>query len=70
MSAATSRIRLRFIAWSMLMVGTLALFTGRVLPDLNVETDILALLPETRQDLVVDEALRKFSAGRTRLPRA
>jgi predicted exporter len=66
MNPGASPIRLRFIAWCLLMLATLVVFAWRVLPELKVETDILALLPETRQDPDLDSALRKFSAGLAR----
>jgi predicted exporter len=66
MSGWSSPIRLRFIAWCLLMVAVLAVFAFRALPHSNVETDILALLPETRQDPDLHAALRKFSAGLAR----
>jgi predicted exporter len=62
MSALPSGIRTRFLLWSVLMVGMLAAFALQVLPNLKVETDILALLPNAQQDPAMDEALNAFSA--------
>jgi predicted exporter len=62
LSAMPSGIRVRFIAWSALMVAVLVLFALRVLPNLKVETDILALLPNAQQDAAMDAALNAFSA--------
>jgi len=55
-------LRLRFIAWSVLMLATLAVFALRVLPDPRMETDILALLPQTETDRGFDAPLDEFSA--------
>lgn len=63
MTASPAPLRLRFLAWCLLMFVTLAIFTWRVVPELNVETDILALLPQERQDPDLDLAIGKFSAG-------
>ncbi|HMN44777.1 MAG TPA: MMPL family transporter [Povalibacter sp.] len=60
--ALPASIRTRFIAWSALMLALLGVFAWRVLPHLKVETDILALLPQTQQDRDLDAALQAFSA--------
>jgi predicted exporter len=59
-------VRLRFIVWLLLMAGVCAVFFGDLKGNLSTETDILALLPGTEHDPVVDRALREFSdqAGR------
>lgn len=44
------------------MLALLAVFAIEVLPQLKVETDILALLPNAQQDPALDEALNAFSA--------
>lgn len=62
MSAAVSPLRLRFIAWCLLMLALAAGFAWRVAPRLTLETDILAMLPEERRDPELDRALREFSA--------
>jgi len=62
LSAVPPGIRARFIGWSLLMLAVLALFAIRVLPNLKIETDILALLPNTQQDAEMDAALNAFSA--------
>lgn len=62
LSSVPSGVRIRFIVWSVLMVALLALFATRVLPNLHVETDILALLPDAQEDPAMDEALNEFSA--------
>ncbi|HEY8538501.1 MAG TPA: MMPL family transporter [Steroidobacteraceae bacterium] len=62
LSAAPPSVRTRFIAWGVLMLVAFALFGARVLPNLKVETDILALLPSTQHDAAMDEALDAFSA--------
>ena len=58
----TAAVRLRFVAWSALMLAVLAAFALRVLPQPRVETDILALLPQERQDPDLDAALTAFSS--------
>lgn len=55
-------LRAHFVAWSVLMLAVLAVFGVRVLPQLRVETDILALLPQQRHDAALDQALDVFSA--------
>ncbi|HEU4780704.1 MAG TPA: MMPL family transporter, partial [Steroidobacteraceae bacterium] len=55
-------LRLRFIGWSALMLAMLAIFAGFVLPNPRVETDILALLPQTQTDRGFDAPLAEFSA--------
>jgi predicted exporter len=50
------------VAWSLFLLAVLGAFAFRVLPNLRVETDILALLPQTRQDRDLDAALQAFSA--------
>jgi predicted exporter len=62
MNWLSAPLRLRFIAWSVFMLVMLGVFAFRVLPNLAVETDILALLPQTRQDPDLDAALQAFSA--------
>jgi predicted exporter len=62
LSSVPPAVRLRFIAWSVLMLALLAVFVLRVLPNLRIETDILALLPDARQDAAMDAALNEFSA--------
>jgi predicted exporter len=59
-------LRLRFIAWSLLMLGVAAVLGWRVLPTLKVETDILALLPDERHDRDLDAALQAFSRSLAR----
>jgi predicted exporter len=66
MSASLSPLRLRFAAWSVLMLATLAVLAWRVIPGLKVETDVLALLPQSRQDRDLDAALQGFSAALAR----
>ena len=66
MSDRSRSVDLRFIAWTLLMLALLATFATRVLPRLQVETDILALLPQTGHDQALDAALQKFSAGLAR----
>lgn len=66
MNASAASLRLRFIVWCLLMLGTLGLFAWRVLPDIRMETDILALLPQERQDRDLDEALQSFSRSLAR----
>lgn len=62
----TDRLRLRFIAWLLLMATVCALFFGNLKANLDTETDILALLPSAEHDPVADAALHAFSdqAGR------
>ena len=55
-------LRLRFIGWALLMLALLAVFSMRVLPDPRVETDILALLPQSQTDRGFDAPLDEFSA--------
>jgi predicted exporter len=62
LSALPPAIRVRFMIWSVLMLALLTAFAVQVLPHLKVETDILALLPNTQQDAAMDEALNAFSA--------
>jgi predicted exporter len=62
LSALPAGIRIRFLAWGVLMVIVLAVFAVRVLPNLAIETDILALLPNEQQDAAMDDALNAFSA--------
>jgi predicted exporter len=62
MNAVPFAVRARFIAWGLLMLAMLAIFAVRVLPNLKIETDILALLPSAQQDAAMDEALNAFSA--------
>ena len=66
MKAFSSPLRLRFLAWCLLMLVTAAVFGWRVLPALAVETDILALLPREQQDRDLDASLRNFSADLAR----
>ncbi|MGH8506289.1 MAG: MMPL family transporter [Stenotrophobium sp.] len=62
-------LRLRFFVWLALMLVLCTVFFTRVVHQLNPETDILALLPGTEKDPVVDIALHRFSdqAGRKTL---
>ena len=62
MNALPNAVRTRFMIWGVLMLGLLAVFALRVLPHVKVETDILALLPNTQQDAAMDDALTAFSA--------
>ncbi len=62
LNSVPAGVRIRFIVWSVLMVAMVALFATRVLPNLRVETDILALLPDAQEDPAMDEALNAFSA--------
>ncbi len=62
LSSVPPAIRTRFIVWGVLMLAVLAVFAVRVLPNIKVETDILALLPNAQQDPAMDEALNAFSA--------
>ena len=62
LNSSPASVRTRFIAWSVLMLALLGVFALRVLPHLKVETDILALLPQTQRDRNMDEALSAFSA--------
>lgn len=55
-------LRLRFIGWSVILLALLAVFAFRVLPQPRIETDILALLPQTQTDPGFDAALDEFSA--------
>jgi predicted exporter len=55
-------LRLRFLAWSVLMFVLLTVFALRVLPDPRIETDILALLPQTGTESGFDAPLDEFSA--------
>lgn len=55
-------MRARFLGWTALMAAVLAVFALRVLPDVRVETDILALLPRMQHDRDLDAALDAFSA--------
>lgn len=55
-------LRLRFIGWSASMLAMLAVFALFVLPNPRVETDILALLPQTQTDRGFDAPLEEFSA--------
>ena len=48
------------------MLAMLGVFAFRVLPDPRVETDILALLPQTQTDRGFDAALDEFSAQLSR----
>ena len=66
MNASAASLRLRFIAWCLLMLGALGLFAWRVLPDISLETDILSLLPQERQDRDLDEALQSLSRSLAR----
>ncbi len=59
---AAAFLRLRFIVWSLFLLAVLGAFVFRVLPNLRVETDILALLPKAQQDRDLDAALQSFSA--------
>jgi predicted exporter len=62
MNALPNAVRTRFMLWGVLMLLLLAVFALRVLPNMKVETDILALLPNTQQDAAMDDALAAFSA--------
>ena len=55
-------LRLRFICWGVLMLALLAVFALRVIPDPRIETDVLALLPQTETDRSFDASLDEFSA--------
>lgn len=57
---AVTAARWRFAVWSLLLAVLLGVFFARVLPNLKVETDILALLPSERDD-AADRAIEKFS---------
>ena len=65
-AAQTRGIRLRFFIWLLLMLAVCATFFADLKGNLSTETDILALLPGTEHDPVVDRALHEFSdqAGR------
>lgn len=62
-------LRLRFWGWAALMAALLGFFFVDVRPHLQLETDLLALLPKDQRDPGVDLALREFSeqAGRKTL---
>ena len=62
----TAALRLRFVAWALLMLAVCATFFSEIKSYLDTETDILALLPSAEHDPVVDGALHAFSdqAGR------
>lgn len=60
-SSSSRTIQLRFRVWLLLMLAMLAVFALRVLPTLKIETDILALLPSERGDVVTSRAIDKFS---------
>src|ERR1043166_182603 len=55
-------LRLRFWGWAALMAALAAFFLIQVRPSLQLETDLLALLPKDERDPAVDRALREFSA--------
>jgi predicted exporter len=59
----TSRpvIQLRFRIWLLLVAVMLGVFALRVLPNLKIETDILALLPSEHSDAATNRAVDKFS---------
>jgi predicted exporter len=59
--AAPAEQRARFVVWAVAMAALLLVFGLSVLPNLRVETDILALLPRTQQDAALDDALDAFS---------
>lgn len=60
--ATSGAVRVRFFAWGALMLVLLAAFAFHVMPHLRVETDVLALLPQTQRERALDEALETFSA--------
>ncbi|MBC7982857.1 MAG: MMPL family transporter [Candidatus Obscuribacterales bacterium] len=61
-SPVPTAVRVRFIGWSVLMLAVLAIFAFNVLPNLRIETDILALLPQTEADTEMSAALDTFAA--------
>ncbi|MGE0115893.1 MAG: MMPL family transporter [Steroidobacteraceae bacterium] len=63
MSKPTSSrtIKLRFRLWLAMMLVMLAVFAVRVLPDIRIETDILALLPSEQGDAATNAAVDRFS---------
>lgn len=56
-------LQARFWLWSAALLALAAVFTFGVRKDLQLETDILALLPEAERDAGASEALRKYSDG-------
>ncbi|MGD9842985.1 MAG: MMPL family transporter, partial [Steroidobacteraceae bacterium] len=58
---STTAIRLRFRLWLMLMLLMLGVLLWRVLPQLKIETDILALLPSEQGDVATSDAVDRFS---------
>ncbi len=58
-----SGIRLRFRLWLVLTLAMLAVFAVRVLPQLKIETDILALLPSEQSDEATNAAVDRFSSA-------
>ncbi len=60
-SSSPRMIQLRFRLWLALMLAMLGVFAWRVLPQLNIETDILALLPSERGDAATHAAVDRFS---------
>lgn len=63
MSAATGFARLRFAIWLALVAALVAVFAVQVRPQLRIESDITAMLPQTAPDAVVAQALERFGAA-------
>ena len=61
MSTLPRKIKLRFWAWVILMSAMLGVFATIVAPRLKIETDILALLPNTKSDAATTQAINRFS---------
>ena len=60
MAVSAATIRTRFYIWSVMLAAMLAVLAS-VAPRLTIDTDILTLLPRTR-DAAVDEALERLTA--------
>ena len=58
---ADAAVRSRFRLWSAFAALLLALFAAWVVPRLKFETDILALLPQGREDAATAQALDRFA---------
>ncbi len=54
-------VRWRFVAWSGIVIAMFVVFAWRVLPAVQYETDLLALLPHDQQDRELSEIVDRFS---------
>jgi len=63
---AADGIRIRFWIWTALVTALLTSFAFVVLPKLDIETDIVALLPSVQDDAAADRAVDQFSQALAR----